>query len=567
MTRSRVNGAVTGSSIDSMACRFLVGWHCQVFNRLEAGKWVLRVVGSVMLTIVLLFPLAAVAQEGSGDTVAPSRNAVISLAVSPADPAVVLAGTINTPDPSNIYRSSDGARSWAPSGAGLLTEVSIAAIVHDPSDPSLVLAADGGYGHLFRSVDGGERWEEVEGFQALLSTGSAVGSLFTAEENGQTVFYAGTRFDGLLRSADRGVTWARWGVGLTGDALRVRSIARLGTILYIGTHNGLHRLFLGGATWQPVAGFPGGTVVRGLALHAGRLYAGTVGSGLYVSDDGVDWTQVPGIPAAATVYDVTSAGYALVVATESGLWSDVSGQWTRAQVDGAEYGGSVYRLASAASAPGVIYAGTAENWVLRSVDGGNSYASQQTLVALVSGLIPAPPTATPTITPIPTETPTPTETPLPAATPTSLPTLEPAANSTPEDAATVVALLTSIAGVLVTPQTEEATPVATATPSPIPTFVPPTATSTAGATEALPATATVPAQEPATVAAPVTVALPTDTPVPLPTVTLAPDEPAATRVPAEALTRLPPVWVGGGLVLLMVVIIAGLAIARGPRDI
>jgi subtilisin family serine protease len=210
-------------------------------------------------------------------------------------------------------------------------------------------------------------------------------------------------------------------------------------------------------------------------------------------------------------------------------------------------------------------------------------------------------TPTATDTPVPTDTPTPTATPIPTDTPTEtpLPTVAPTATDTAlPDAGTPappvilesgalsipVALPTAGEGAAVAP------PIAVDIPTPgadaatvepaevltlaLPTPEPPTATPAPTYTPQVVAVA--PTE---TFAVP-----PTETPVPsptdIPTATLtATDTPPPTMTPLPTPTRepldvaavlytsLPPVFVGAGVLLALVIVAAGLSVIRGPRDI
>ena len=105
--------------------------------------------------------------------------------------------------------------------------MSVASLAFDPQNGQLIFAADGGFGYLFRSKNGGDSWEEVPGFKDLLSENSAVGRLYATVEHTKTVFYAGTRFDGVLRSDNGGDNWQKVSDGLAGEALRVRAFAHV----------------------------------------------------------------------------------------------------------------------------------------------------------------------------------------------------------------------------------------------------------------------------------------------------------------------------------------------------
>ena len=539
-----------------------------------------QVLMSLLIAASLFAPQILMAQQGAGTTKAPSPNGVIGLAVSPTNPRTVLAGTLNAPSPAGIYRSIDGGVTWSAADVALPDNVSIAAIVYDPQDPRIVLAADGGFGYLFRSTNGGRRLDEVTAVQDVLSENSAIGRLFATVEDGQTIFYAGTRFDGVLRSSDGGLTWRKFSNGLEGEALRVRAFTWKEGVLYIGTHNGLYRLPAGSTTWEQVTGFPNQDIVRGLAVQNGRIYAGTFVSGMFESADGNQWTASPGFPAGTVIYDVASAGYRVVAGTNAGLWSQSDNAWVQATVDNQAYEGAVYRLAGAPSLPGVIYAGTEQNWVLRSDDGGRSFFTIDNLSPLVPSEVPPPPTPTPTITPTftstptPTSTPTATDTPVPTPTATDTPTPEP--TSTPTATVTETPVVTATAtltftievpGVEETPAAEitATVPVSEAVGTVTPELtVTPTATATSAPTSTpTPRPTATPTSTPTT--APTST--PTTAPTSTPTATATPAGPSAGQVAADTLTQLPPVWVGAGLVLLVVILIAGLSVARGPRDI
>ncbi|MFZ1755013.1 MAG: hypothetical protein WAU10_14790 [Caldilineaceae bacterium] len=509
-----------------------------------------------LLTIAaLLLPLPLFAQSS-----APSQNGVTGLAVSPADPAVLVAGTLNAPAAAELYRSTDAGRTWTASAAALPANTAIAAVVYDPQNANRVLAVDGGVGNLFISEDGGQSWNQEPSINSVISANSAVGRFFARVEGGRTVFYAGTRWDGVLRSLDGGRTWERFSGGMLGEGLRVRSFADRAGVLYAGTHNGLYRLLPDALSWQAVTTFPTGTIVRGLEVLDGRIYAGTFNNGLFVSDNGVTWTQDTTFPAGLAVYDLASAGYRMTAGTDTGIWALQGNQWLQASVNGNAYAGAVFRMASAPSLPGVVYAGTERDWVLRSIDGGATFRGVSEMTPLIPGLVPPPPTATPTVTPTPTITPTATDTATPTFTPTATETatpVPPTATATdtpiPTDTPTPTETPTETSTPTETPTRDPNAPTETptATPTETPTETPtstPTETPTASPT--VPATAT-PTPEPPT-------ATPTTTPTPTP---------SPVEAMASNLVQLPPIWVGGGIVLLVVVLIAGLAVARGPQEL
>jgi len=419
-------------------------------------RWLFLLAG---LTVALL-PAWVLAQGG-----APTDNSVLSLAVAPNAPNEVLAGTLNSPRLAGIYRSIDGGVTWANTVPDLAPNVSFTALTYDARNPRIVYAADGGAGLIFRSSDGGVTWTELAGFRALLSANSAVGELYAVVERSQSSLYAGTRFDGVLRTADGGATWQQLDAGLVGEARRIRALTSYAGALYAGTHAGLYRLPAGAAVWEEIASFPGADIVFSLLATADTLYAGT-GSSLYRSGDGLTWEQVPNAPS-TVYYALADSGRLLTLATENGLWTGSGESWQQAIVNGSPYSAPVYVLANTLRAPRTLYAGTLDTWVLRSEDEGRTFVGGDALAPLDvrAALATATPTPTHTATPTPTptETATPTVTPSPTATKTATPTATPTATRTPRPTATL-------------------TPTPTLSPTPVRLDLQPTATLSATAT-------------------------------------------------------------------------------------
>ena len=603
--------------------RWNIGAARTMANRSVLGQLVL----TLALVAALLLSAAGLIYAQSGFV--PFTNSIISLDVSPDDGGIVVAGTLNVPVPAGIYRSGDGGHTWSRATVDLPPDTSISAIRFDPQDGNRVLAADGGVGNLFISEDGGLSWRQETSINQVLTPNSGVGRMFARVEEGQTVFYAGTRYDGVVRSADGGLTWAWIGDGLSAGALRVRAFVEKDGTLFAGTHDGVWRLSAGANAWTRV-NLPAGIIARGMTIFNGRLYVGTFASGLYLSDDGVNWLQDPSFPAGVIIYDMVVSGEQVIVATNVGLWSQSVPDWVRANVNGAAFANAVYRLASSATLVGVTYAGTEQDGVLRTIDSGASFLSSAQITPLDPAELPGQPTPTftptPAYTPTSTVTATATETPSPtaSATPTETATLDPNAptvtpTATPTPLPTCdpsLPTLTPTPTATVTLDPSAPTPTPTATPSATPTWDPnvatPTPTVTATptptwdpnvATPTPTATATavpncVPGDPTATPTATATLDpnVPTPTPTFTPTETAtpepgAPESDAATSTPeapeqevevptptptatpdtlgsvGDRLTQIPPIWIGGAALFFLLILVASVSVARdGSRD-
>ncbi len=255
-----------------------------------------------------------------------------------ADPA----GTIYLAAGNGVFRSADAGASWRITTGWEITEVLDVAI--DPNEPATVYAATA-HG-VWRSPDEGATWMSItEGIprppftQAVAVDQRQAGRVIVGSESGLLVsedrgqrwarvgpadvpirdvkqnttnpdlWLAGTEDHGVLRSVDGGTTWQHVG-GLDGtfyavavDATDPQRMAAAGfaTGVYLSTD--------GGTQWRQAAP-PGDHHIHSLLfdIHTpGRLWVGTVGAGVYTTDDlGASWVH-QGL-GGAVVYDMTFIG-------------------------------------------------------------------------------------------------------------------------------------------------------------------------------------------------------------------------------------------------------------------
>lgn len=273
-----------------------------------------------------------------------SYSRVIAMAVDPAYPATIYAGTKGDA----VYKSYDGGQRWTSMRAGL-DDATISSVVNqfvfDPADDThLFLATTMG---VFESKDAGEHWaKRMEGMKEVLMVVT-----LGMDPVRPSVLYAGTS-GGVYKSLDQGAHWVQVNNGLvpadmvkTSRALGVTSVqvdpfapetvyaatlaglykttdgaaswARIGEslpdqmivamvvdharagVIYLAGRDGIHRSEDGGKTWATLNDGLATTNVRALTQSATdpRLfYAGTNGSGLYRSvDGGAHWEALPSV--------------------------------------------------------------------------------------------------------------------------------------------------------------------------------------------------------------------------------------------------------------------------------
>lgn len=197
---------------------------------------------------------------------------ITALAVAPSQPQIIYAGTgsiFGYQYSSGIWKSSDAGAHWQ--SAGLRNAGAISALLVDPNNPDLLLAATrgidfqkGGERGVFRSTDGGQTWKQV------LDAGPESGAtgIAWAYDNPQVIFatvaqtyhapgasgFALFRHPGpsaLYKSKDEGLTWSR-----VDGRNQPKTIGEIAVAehthsqrLYLLNRSGLYRSDNGGASW------------------------------------------------------------------------------------------------------------------------------------------------------------------------------------------------------------------------------------------------------------------------------------------------------------------------------
>lgn len=309
-----------------------------------------------------------------------------ALAIDPADPATVYAGT----DGRGLFKSFDHGVTWHVLAGGL-AGTQVYAVAIDPRAHSRVYAMtnDG----LWTSGDSGASWT------LLSSSYSDIAGALFVDPTSSAVYAAGRPFT-LVRSSDHGSTWSSLAAGLPADQSvnDVVSDDATQTIL-VAMSASLQRSRDLGRSWQQAEdGLPaeqdGTSPVTSLALVRGNdsgsevVYAGTRSWDVYRSDDGADLWQVtgeigtPGESSPVTRLAASRDGsYVYALSNVLGLFrsTDEGLTWSGAQ-DGIGWSGTTQVIEFALDpAAGLHLFAAATDGLYESFDGGASWIARSSL--------------------------------------------------------------------------------------------------------------------------------------------------------------------------------------------
>ena len=271
-----------------------------------------------------------------------SHSRVISMAIDPAYPATVYAGTKGDAvfksydggqrwvsmrsglddatitsvvnqllfDPADsqhiflattmgVYETKNGGDSWSKKMDGMKEVLMVVTLGMDPTRPDILYA--GTSGGVYKSIDQAGHWEKVNNGLVppdMVKTSRAlnVTSILVDPYEPDTV-YAAT-LAGLYKTTDAAASWKRIGESLPDQMIIAMALDRTRKgVIYITGRDGVHRSVDGGATWASINNGFATTNIRTIAQSPSDpklFYAGTNGSGLYRSKDaGETWESMP----------------------------------------------------------------------------------------------------------------------------------------------------------------------------------------------------------------------------------------------------------------------------------
>ena len=183
-----------------------------------------------------------------------------------------------------IFKSTTGGGNWTISWSGM-SYPTVYALVRDPDDPNVLYSGNAGW--LYKSIDGAASW--AGSAEGMPPRGQFRAYSLVVDPSDPDTLYAGTD-DGIYKTTNAAGQWSP--VGLSG--IEITALAMDGTpggSVYAGTsRNGVSLSPDGGTTWYSASvGLPSNATVNALIvdpLDPDTLYAGTEDSGVYASIDG-----------------------------------------------------------------------------------------------------------------------------------------------------------------------------------------------------------------------------------------------------------------------------------------
>jgi photosystem II stability/assembly factor-like uncharacterized protein len=295
-----------------------------------------------------------------------------AIVVDPTHPMTIYAATTST-NQEGIFKSADGGATWA---SVLSSFGGCRALVLHPSTPTTLYA--GCYPGVFKTTNGGQNWTEMDsGITSATVTALAV------DRSTPTTLYAGTQGDGLFRSTNGGVSWSHVSTGVFDSYVQSIAIDPVTTsTAYVGTLNsGIVRTMDGGATWSAVNS--GLTAPQVLSIVVDptspqTVYVGTYDGVFQSTDGGTSWFSVGNglpIPGDNEVYALAIDPLehnTLYAGTRGGVAKSTDGAASWADVDVGLIATDVRGVVSAGA--GTLYAVTYGDGAFRTTDGGTTWS-------------------------------------------------------------------------------------------------------------------------------------------------------------------------------------------------
>lgn len=262
------------------------------------------------------------------------------------------------------------------------------ALTSNPQDNSLLMGTHNG---LFKSTDNGKTFQKMD----VKGEVNAMDFMnFAYDQNSKTI-YAGGHDLGVVKSTDGGITWTKTDSGVSGTDIHALAINPLDTnrLYAFSVGNGVYGSKDGAKSWYRIDDGPVNPSIvafgymatpssmdRGMktdkTTNIGYLWAGT-GGGLYSSFACFcGWTKTSGITDRATIYTLAPNPVnksSMLAGTKDGVYKTTDEGKSFTKLSGIK---NIAAISFGSSNPNVIYAATSDGSIYRSDDEGKNWSKQ-----------------------------------------------------------------------------------------------------------------------------------------------------------------------------------------------
>lgn len=311
--------------------------------------------------------------RGEWKPAGPWGGSATSIWVDRNRPDVLLAGARH----SLVFRSVNGGQRWERLNFPRYFSATVTAVMIHPAEPGLYLAAaetpQGTGAGVWYSEDEGTTWKAAEGVEGLSTHALAY---FPANPR---ILAAATR-DGVWKSTDSGRSWKRISAPYHHELRAVTAVAfdpRDEGTVYAGTTHLPWRTTDGGKTWKIIHdGMLDDSDVFSIFVDPERpeRVLASACSGIYRSEDGgLNWTKFRGIPAEQrrthVVRQMPGRNGTIFAGTTLGLLKSIDGGATFRRVNRLH----VYALDFDVGDPRRLYLATEGGGIWKSEDAGETF--------------------------------------------------------------------------------------------------------------------------------------------------------------------------------------------------
>jgi photosystem II stability/assembly factor-like uncharacterized protein len=310
--------------------------------------------------------------------IAALEEELYGIAFAPGRPAVLYAQ-----GPDALFRSEDGGRTWKrrPFPAG--TSAAPAPLAVHPKSPDTVYVAgsvqsgSSKWMAVLKTADGGQAWSTAKLAATTARNGAARGVAIDSL-SGSAVFvcgyYADTKKGHVFKSGDGGRIWKDVTGTVAGIPNHIAVDPAAPTKVYLATSQGFFLSRDGGGAWLGNVGDYFGPALGMSPSEPRVLYESSIAHTFRKSaSDGMTWD------AGRTGFDGTSRGFAVTpgrirLSTSMGIIMSVDGGATWTENQEGIRATRIDALGLAPSSANCLYAATVDQGVLKTTNGGRTWA-------------------------------------------------------------------------------------------------------------------------------------------------------------------------------------------------